>query len=72
MDLDQSIRTPLQAFIHLTPHPFECRGNPYSPEVRQMAIQNRLNGHDTSATIVKLQQQYLYPHPRSVTRLVNQ
>ena len=49
MNLDQFIRPPLQTFIHPTPHPSECRGNAYPPEVRQMAVQNRLNGHDASA-----------------------
>ena len=71
MNLDQFIRPPLQTFIHPTPHPSECRGNAYPPEVRQMAVQNRLNGHDASAAIVQLQQQHLYPHPSSIERFVN-
>ena len=70
-NLDQRIRPPLQVFQEHVPHPSESRGNPYSQDVRAMAVQNRLNGNDDHQNMIQLQQQHLYPHPDTVTRYIN-
>ena len=70
-NLDQRIRPPLQVFRGHVHHPSECRGNPYSQDTREMAVQNRLNGNDNHQNTIQLQQQHLYPHPDTVTRFTN-
>ena len=70
MNLDNPIRPPLQVFTLEAPHPSQRRGNAYPAEVRQMAVQNQLNGHAESPAITLLQQQHQYPHPSSVARFI--
>jgi hypothetical protein len=70
-NFDQDIRPPLQVFQGNVPHPSECRGNPYSQDTREMAVQNRLNGNDNLPATVLLQEQHLYPHPDTVSRYIN-
>mmetsp|Transcript_4614 Transcript_4614/g.5167 ORF Transcript_4614/g.5167 Transcript_4614/m.5167 type:complete len:368 (-) Transcript_4614:25-1128(-) len=70
-NLDQRIRPALQVFEDHVPHPSECRGNPYSQDTREMAVQNRLNGNDNNPNTIQLQEQHLYPHPDTVTKYIN-
>ena len=67
-NLDQQLRPPLQVFRLDIPHPSECRGFAYLQDMRELAVQNRLNGTDEDPAIRLLQDQHKYPHPISVDR----
>ena len=69
-NLDQQLHPPLQVFRHDIPHPSECRGFAYSQDMRELAVQNRLNGTDEDPAIRFLQDQHKYPHPITVDRMV--
>ena len=68
--IDQPIRPSLQTFREDVPHPSQRRGNAYSQDVQEIAVQNRLNGNDFNPAITELQQQWLYPHPDTVDKFV--
>jgi len=68
-NLDQLIRPPLQTFTNNIPHPSLCRGNAFSQDMRQLVVQNELNGNNDNILIRQLQQQHKYPHPDTVRRI---
>ena len=66
---DHAIRPPNQTFRPDVPHPSECCSNPYSQDIRELAVHAHLNGTDQQP-IQQLQQDHMYPHPDTVSRYV--
>ena len=62
------IRPPSQVFKRQKIHPSECRSYAYSDDMRECAIQNRLNGTDQDAATLQLQIDKKYPSTSSIDR----
>ena len=67
----QNIRPPLRTSEETIAHPSLCRGNAYSQDTRQAAVQCLENGDDESSVVSSLRSQKSFPSHRSVLRWVD-
>ena len=67
----QTIRPPLRTSEEIITHPSSCKGNAYSQDTRQAAVQCLETGDDESAVVSSLRSQKSFPSHRSVLRWVD-
>ena len=67
----QIIRPPLRTSEEIITHPSSCKGNAYSQDTRQAAVQCLENGDDESAVVSSLRSQKSFPSHKSVLRWVD-